>query len=120
MPSIRRKFNRGVVTLAPHVVAGHNLACGQSVDVLLRDDFRPVHFGGFIDSNLLSDSFRRVKIEGICAYSDGDDPLGGGFVFYCKHTLMLGAYHITLDSVFLVLDHGNPIAWCAVPDSITH
>ena len=115
MPAIRRRFNRGVITLAPHVVAGKSLSCGQTVDVRLRDDFRPTHFGGFVDISMVGDSFQRVKIEGICAFCPGEDFLGSGFVSYCKQTLMLGAYFSNLSSVFLVLDSGWPIAWCELP-----
>jgi len=115
MPAIRRRFNRGVVTLAPHVVAGHSLACGQTVDVRLRDDFRPTHFGGFVDVSSVGSAVVRVKIEGISAFCPGEDFLGSGFVAYCKQTLMLGAYCSHLNSVFLVLDSGWPIAWCDSP-----
>lgn len=115
MPTIRRRFNYGVVTLAPHIVAGHSLACGQTVNVRLRDDFRPTHFGGFIDIAMVDDSYRRVKIEGISAYCPGEDFLGSGFTTYCGKTLMLGAYHCQLNSVFLVLDSEWPIAWCELP-----
>ncbi|HAT42369.1 MAG TPA: hypothetical protein DCS87_11725 [Rheinheimera sp.] len=97
--------------MAPEIIDGHGLLCGQTVPVKLKDGSINVQFVGFIDYADLGLSYLRVKIEDIMAYSP-DGLISTNSVGYCRATKVLGAYCPQRQVAFIVLRDNWPIAWC--------
>lgn len=109
MPCIRRHYNYGVLYLNPRLLGKFAMA-GQTVDVVIKQgEFKRIKFAGFTDINQLSVTAKRVKIINISGYSHEDTELGP-WIDYGRDVTMLGVYINGV--VWLVLDHGLPIAWC--------
>ena len=113
MPCIRRHYNYGVLYLNPKLVGKFKLA-GNSVDVVTRaDEFKRIQLAGFVDCLDIMPESRRVKIVNISGFSHDDHELGP-WIDYGRKAVMLGCY--VNGQVWLVLEHGLPIAWCELPE----
>ncbi|MAD75147.1 MAG: hypothetical protein CML20_10215 [Rheinheimera sp.] len=83
---------------------------GQTLDVVTRgNDFKRIAFHGFIDIGKVPACTPRVKLINISGFNASASEMGD-WVDYGMNAVMLGAYFNA--GVWLVLDHGLPVAWC--------
>lgn len=100
--------------MAPQVISGHSLICGQTVSVVSKSgELTPIHFAGFIKANSPSEVYCPVKLRNIEAFSTTIG-FGSDWICYGLDAVMLGSYQHP-DGVYLVLVEGMPVAWCEMP-----
>lgn len=114
MPCIKRLYNYGLIYLNPKRIGKFSMA-GQTVDVLKKQrDFTRLTFAGFISTADLPPSAPRLKLINIIGFSHEETELGP-WIDYGRNAFMLGS--LINGEVWLVLDHGLPIAWCDIKRS---
>lgn len=114
MPCIRRLYNYGLVYLNPKRIGTFSMA-GETVDVATKQrDFKRLNFAGFINSDDVPPGAIRLKLINIIGFSHEQTELGP-WIDYGRDACMLGS--LIKGEVWLVLDHGLPVAWCDIKRS---
>lgn len=116
MPAIRRRYHFRNIVLTPTPITSQNAIGGQTVDVLTRSgNFERLKLIDFLDVSRINDitDGRRAKIINVSAFTQHVQ-LFNDWIELGLNAIILGHYCPQQRGVYIVLEHGFPIAWCAV------